>query len=301
MFGVTEFRALWLAEALSVSGDQLARVALTVLVYDRTKSAFLAAVTFAASVVPTFIGGLTLSGLADRLPRRRVMICTALASGVLVIVMELPGLPLAALVVLLVAVTMIGALFRAARAATLPEVLHGDQYPIGTAVTMTTVQFAQAAGFTVGGAVVAFLGARFCLIADAVTFGASAVLIRIWVRARLAPVAPQHLSSAVPPGRGQHSAARFAAGMVAGLRLVFGSPAMRIPMIFGWLCAFYDLPEGVAAPLAGEVGGGALTVGLILAARRPAQPLAAWRSADWSMRQDGTGGPVRWPSAPARV
>jgi hypothetical protein len=31
-------------------------------------------VAFAASVVPAFIGGLALSGLADRLPRRRVMI-----------------------------------------------------------------------------------------------------------------------------------------------------------------------------------------------------------------------------------
>ena len=53
-----EFRALWLAQVLSVAGDQLARVALTLLVYDRTHSALLAAVTFAASVVPAFIGGL---------------------------------------------------------------------------------------------------------------------------------------------------------------------------------------------------------------------------------------------------
>ena len=36
VFGVSEFRNLWLAQLLSVSGDQLARVALTVLVYNRT-------------------------------------------------------------------------------------------------------------------------------------------------------------------------------------------------------------------------------------------------------------------------
>jgi len=41
-FAVTEFRALWVAQLLSVVGDQLARVALTLLVYDRTRSAFLA-------------------------------------------------------------------------------------------------------------------------------------------------------------------------------------------------------------------------------------------------------------------
>jgi len=269
VFAVTEFRALWLAQVLSVSGDQLARVALTVLVYDRTRSALLAAVTFAASVVPTFIGGLALSGLADRLPRRRVMVGADLASGVLVAVMVVAGMPLAALVVLLVAVTMAGALFQAARAATVPEILRGDQYPIGTAVTVTAVQFAQVAGFAAGGAMVAFLGARGCLIADAATFGASAVIIRSWVHARPAPAPPsasQRRATVPRAGRRRPTTPGLTAGVVAGLRLVFGSPAMRIPMLFGWLCAFYDLPEGVATPLARDVGGGAAAVGLILAA-----------------------------------
>ena len=56
VFAVGEFRALWAAQLLSVIGDQLARVALTVLVYDRTRSALLAAITFVASIVPTFVG-----------------------------------------------------------------------------------------------------------------------------------------------------------------------------------------------------------------------------------------------------
>ena len=67
-------RAVDAPRSLSVAGDQLARVALTLLVFDQTRSALLAAVAFAASVVPAFVGGLTLSGLADRWPRRRVMI-----------------------------------------------------------------------------------------------------------------------------------------------------------------------------------------------------------------------------------
>lgn len=57
VFAVAEFRALWIAQLLSVVGDQLARVALTVLVYDRTRSALLASVTFVVSIVPTFFGG----------------------------------------------------------------------------------------------------------------------------------------------------------------------------------------------------------------------------------------------------
>src|SRR6516165_10584418 len=111
VFAVGEFRALWLAQVLSVAGDQLARVALTLLVFDRTHSALLAAVTFAASVVPTFIGGIALAGLADRLARRKVMIACDVIRVALVAMMALPGVPITVLVVLLFLVTMIGAPF----------------------------------------------------------------------------------------------------------------------------------------------------------------------------------------------
>ena len=98
VFAVGEFRALWLAQVLSVAGDQLARVALTLLVFDRTGSPLLAAITFEASIVPAFVGAITLSGLADRWPRRGVMIACDLGRALFVLVMALPGVPLAGLV-----------------------------------------------------------------------------------------------------------------------------------------------------------------------------------------------------------
>jgi MFS family permease len=265
VFGLAEYRALWSAQVLSVTGDQLARVTLTVLVYDRTRSALLAAVTFAASVVPTFIGGVVLSGLADRLPRRQVMIGADLASGVLVAVMALPDMPLTLLIVLLFVVTMIGALFLAARAAIYPDILEGDRYVLGTAVTMTTVMFAQVIGFASGGIAVGFLGPRPSLVADAATFGASALITRAWVSARPVP-RPEDPRPSQNPGRGRGADPRLAADVMAGLRLTLRNPAMRTPMLLGWLCAFYELFEGVATPLARSVGGGATAVGLILAA-----------------------------------
>ncbi len=147
VFAIPEFRALWAAQLTSVAGDQLARVALTVLVYDRTASALLAAITFMVSVVPVFIGGITLAGLADKFPRRRVMIvCDLLRCG-LVLGMALPGIPLGVLVFLLAVVTLISAPFTAARAAIYPDLLPGEKYVAGTAVTLTTNQFAQVLGF----------------------------------------------------------------------------------------------------------------------------------------------------------
>ena len=254
VFSIAEFRALWAAQVLSVVGDQLARVALTLLVFDTTKSAFLAAVTFVASVVPVFFGGIILAGLADRFPRRRVMIGCDVARCALVIAMIAPGLPVAVLVILLFAVTMLGPPFTSARTGIYADVLRGDRYVLGTAVTLTTYQLAQVAGFALGGALVALVGVRTSLLADAATFACSALITRIWVRSR--PAAR---------GSGRVPVAHLA-GIAAGLRLVIHTPELRTPMLFGWLVAFYNAPEGVAAPLAQSLGGGTASVGIILAA-----------------------------------
>jgi MFS family permease len=256
VFGVAEFRALWLAQLLSVAGDQLARVALTVLVYDRTRSALLAAVTFVASVVPTFFGGVTLAWLADRYPRRAVMIACDLIRCALVLIMAIPRVPLTAMVILLFLVTLTGAPFTSARAAIYPDVLVGDRYVIGTAVTLTTYQFAQVLGYVVGGTLVGLFGTRTSLVADAATFVASAAIVRAWVRPRPVPAA----------AAGRDGRPSRLTSVVAGARLVFASPALRIPMLFGWLSAFYNAPEGVVTPLARTLGGSAIVVGVILAA-----------------------------------
>lgn len=265
VFAVAEFRALWMAQLLSVVGDQLARVALTVLVYDRTRSALLAAITFVVSIVPTFIGGMTLAWLADKYPRRAVMITSDIARGMLVVIMAIPGVPLAASVVLLFVVTLAGAPFLAARAAIYPDVLTGDRYVMGTAVSLTTFQFAQVIGFATGGTLVGFFGTRTSLLADAATFVASALIVRAWVR-------PRDASATVMSG--DHVPSRPAA-VLAGARLVFASPALRIPMLFGWLAAFYNAPEGVVTPLARALGGGAAVVGVILAAQALGQAVGA--------------------------
>lgn len=244
VFAVGEFRALWLAQLLSVAGDQLARVAMTILVYDRTHSAVLTAVTYAVTFVPWVIGGLALSGLADRLPRREVMITCDAARMVLVCLMALISLKVAplpalwAMVVLLFVVTLLDSPFKSARSAMMPDILTGERYVLGVAVTQTTLQVGMVCGFAVGGVVVATLGVRPALIADAATFAASALLAWLWVRRR--PPAASH-------GTGGGSALTE---MIAGVRLVFGDRALRTLMLLGWLVAFYVVPMGLAAPYA---------------------------------------------------
>ena len=129
VFAVGEFRALWAAQVISFAGDQFARVALALLVYNRTGSPALAALTWAAGAGAQFAGGLLLGWVADRWPRRAVMIACDLACAGLVAVMIVPGVPLPVLVGLLFAVALAVEPFLAARMATNRAALAGPVPP----------------------------------------------------------------------------------------------------------------------------------------------------------------------------
>jgi predicted MFS family arabinose efflux permease len=250
---VREFRALWLSEVLSVTGDRLALVAVALLVYDRTRSPLLAAVTYAAGYLPWVVGGLFLAGLADRRPRRSVMVTCDAARAVLVAAMVVPHAPLWVLVALLFATTMFAPPFESARAAITPDILDGERYTLGTAVIQTTFLAGQVAGAAAGGAAVALIGVRPSLVVDCVTFVLSGLLIGLGTRSRPA---------ASPPDTVRPSAwARIG----EGFGLVFGDRALRTLLLFGWLVVFYTIPEGVAAPYAASLGGGPAAAGLVLA------------------------------------
>jgi MFS family permease len=252
VFAVREFRALWFSEILSVAGDRLALVALTLLVYDRTRSPLLAALTYAAGYLPWVIGGLFLADLADRRPRRTVMVTCDAVRAVLVAAMAVPGVPLLALVALLFATTMFTPPFESARAAITPDILQGERYVLGAAVTQTTFLAAQVAGAAGGGVAVAFVGTRPALVIDAATFVLSGLLIAFGIRAR--PAARSETAQSSPWARTRD-----------GFRLVFGDPALRTLLLLGWLVAFYTVPEGVAAPYATRLGGGPIATGVVLA------------------------------------
>ncbi len=152
MLAVREFRALWAAELLSVCGDQLARVGLAVLVYSRTSSASWTALTYALTFLPALVGGVLLGGLADRFPRRDLMVVVDVLRAVVTALMAIPSLPLPALLALVCLLTLGGAPFTAAEQALLPAILHGDRYIAGLSLRTITNQTAQIAGFLGGGA-----------------------------------------------------------------------------------------------------------------------------------------------------
>lgn len=264
VFGHAEFRALFVAGVLSVAGDQLARIALSVLVFERTESAGLTALTYALTYIPDLLFGPLLAGFADRYPRRQVMIVTDLARAVLVALMAIEALPLWLVIMLLLGLQAFGSPFNAARAATLPVVLPGDHYVLGKAANDMVVQFSQVLGFGAGGVVVVAVGTSGGLLLDSATFLLSAALIAFGVQRRPAPAHTTEQKTG------------YFKDLAAGLSLVSRTPSLRALVALAAIAGFYVTVEGLAVPYADEIGGGTEAAGLLLAASPAGAVLGMW-------------------------
>jgi predicted MFS family arabinose efflux permease len=256
VFAVREFRALFGTFVLSSIGDELARVALTVLVYQRTQSPLLSAVTFAISYLPWLLGGPVLAALADRLPRHRVLIATDAARAVLVAAMAVPGMPLSVLLVLLFLVSLGAPPFESARSALQADVLEGDRYALASSLSSVTLQLSQVLGFLLAGALVALSGPRGALLLDAATF----VLSALWLSAGL-------VRRAAPSAAAGEDRSSLLQDAVDGLRLIARTPRLRAIVGLLWAGTMFTFaPEGLALPFARQLGQGTTGVGILLAA-----------------------------------
>jgi predicted MFS family arabinose efflux permease len=82
----------------------------------------------------------------------------------LVIMVAVASAALWVLVALLFVVTLLDSPFKSARSALVPDILSGERYVLGTAVTQITFQIGMVSGFALGGLVVAGLGVRAALL-----------------------------------------------------------------------------------------------------------------------------------------
>jgi MFS family permease len=274
-FAVREFRAMWAAEALSQAGDQIARVALSVLVYEQTSSAGLTGLTYGLTYLPTLIGGTVLARLGDRYPRRTVMIVCDVLRALVAALMALPGMPLFWLCALLVVLTVAGGPFRAAQLALLPTVLTPkERYLAGLAIRNITIQSAQVAGFAGGGLVIAIVGTSWGLGINALTFAVSAAFVWLGVRSRPAAAA----NGGGPRGRWS----RWFGDGAHAMRAIPGVGAL---FALKMLAGIHVMPEGLAAPYADELGAGTAAVGLILASDPIGSVVGAWMYTRWAPRR----------------
>lgn len=242
-------RLLWGAQLTSELGDWAARIALAVLVYSRTRSALATGLVTTASVLPYATLGTVLAAVADRHPRRSVMVGADVVRAVLYGLIALPGVPTVVLLGAALVAGMATPPFEAARSAARVELVADDRM-LGSvsALYAMTGQFGVALGFLCGGGLTVLLGANVTLGLNAASFLLSAALISRLTGARDHSPAPatarQHLS--------------------AGARALWGDRLLRRCLVLGVVSAVAGtVPESLGAVYAHGSAGHA---GVLLAA-----------------------------------
>lgn len=243
-----EFRALWLAETQSLVGDQLTVVALAILVYNQTGSALWSATVYALTFLPALAGGLGLAQLADRFPRRTVVVVTSAIQAVFIGLMTIPHSPIAVLCVLIVFAKLVAAPGNAAQNSLAREVFTDDEvYLRSQDLRGITSNTAILLGLAGGGLLVTQIGTSWALAIDAASFLVSALVVQ---------------GSVVP----RAAAGRAGDTWFSAIRWVFGQRRLRVLIWLSWLVGFTVIPEGVVAPLSRELGMSDQAVGWLLAA-----------------------------------
>lgn len=255
VMAIAEFRSMWLAHALSMIGTNLLNITSSVLVYQLTDSAFAAGITLAVMFLPPILAGPLFSGLADILPRRKVMVACDVIRAVVIVIVGIPGMPVWAVWALLFVSILPSIPFSAARAALLSQIVQGERYVASTAIIQLTAQIGMLLGLIAGGVIVTFVSPNVTLMSTGVLFVLSALILRFGVKARPAPVREE----------GGEKGPGLLAMTRDGAKLVFSDPKLRVLALLAWLAGLYSIPYGLANPMATEAGAGPAAAGFIMA------------------------------------
>ncbi|MFB6725906.1 MFS transporter [Kribbella sp. NPDC056345] len=241
-------RTVFVAHAVSMLGTIAAQVALSILIFERTGSPLLSALVLACSFLPYAVGGVLLSSIADRFPARRVLVVCDVLSAICIGLMLIPGLPVGALLGLLLATGVIAPIFAGARSASLAQLLPAELFPVGRSLLRAISQLTVLTGFALGAAAVAAVGAPWLLAVDVVTFLVSAVLIGVGT-----PYSPA--------GERVRSTVRDS---WSGLRYLFAHPRLRPLILLTWVApAFSAVPDGLAVAYTAQTGAAPAAAGAL--------------------------------------
>jgi predicted MFS family arabinose efflux permease len=183
-FGVLadrEFRLLFIGQSLSAFRDTAATIAVAFAVFAIGGSASALGIALAARYVP--LAGFLLVGgvVADRLPRRRIMLASdtvrALTQGILALLLLSDSAHLWQIVVLQALYGSAEAFFTPSVAGLVPELVDRPRLQEANSLLRTTFSLSLVVGPALGGLLVIRTGPEGAIVADAATFAVSAMLL----------------------------------------------------------------------------------------------------------------------------
>lgn len=214
------FRALWIANLVSLTGTWMHEVGTAWLMTSLTMSPFTVSLIQTATTLPIFFVALPAGALADIVDRKRLLLFTqmwmllvALCLGIT----TLAGYVSPPVLLFFVFILSLGAAINGpAWQAIIPELVSREEMP--SAVTLGSVGFniARAIGPALGGFVVSLVGPGFTFLLNAISFCGVVIVLTHWHRV------PQE--STLPTER-------LIGAMRTGLRYVRNAPRVQAVLV----------------------------------------------------------------------
>ncbi|MFI2234932.1 MFS transporter [Streptomyces chrestomyceticus] len=175
-----DFRRMWCAGAVTVFGSFLTLVAVPFQLKELTGSTLAVGAVGAVEIVPLIVFGLYGGALADAMDRRKLILWTEAALGLLSVLLLvnslLPDPLIWPLYVIVAATSALTGLQRPALDSIVPRIVPHDQLPAASALNALRWQVGAIAGPALAGVLLAYAGLRWAYAIDAVTYAISVAL-----------------------------------------------------------------------------------------------------------------------------
>ncbi len=252
LFRHAGYRRLWIANAISLIGDAVTRIALPVYVYRITGSAAALGGTVVLQTLAASLIGLTSGVFVDRLSRKRILTIVPLMQAAIIALLPLTNALWQVLVITFI--TSGFAIFTGTtRFAALPDVVGPDLMPYAAASGQISTQVMNVIGPTIGGVLVALVSTISAFLLDAATFLIAAALVATITIPQVTP------SGEWLPLR---------ADVLTGLRYIWSRPVVRF-LVFGDLAGdigYTTMLVLTVALVESVLGYGSAIFGLLIAA-----------------------------------
>ncbi|MGW0463821.1 MFS transporter [Streptomyces sp. NPDC003027] len=257
-----DYRRLWFGNTISWVGQGMTALAISLQVYDITRSPFSVGLVGLFSLVPLIVFGLYGGAIADTVDRRKLGLFSATGSAVLSAALAtaaFAGFHRVWFLYMIVALQSVcAALNSPARTSMIPRLLPPEQLRAANALNSMTTTFGTLVGPSLGGLIVGVAGYQTAYLVDAVAFFAA--LYAMW---RLPAMLPDRTGAmGAPPAEGWGRAS-----VLDGLRFLATRPNLRMTF-FSDFCAMILAHPRALFPVVAVVwyDGDARTTGLLAAA-----------------------------------
>jgi MFS family permease len=234
---VRNYRLYFFGQVVSVSGNWMQQIAIAWLVLRLTGSAFQLGVTTALQTLPYLAFGAWGGLLADRIPKRRLLLTTQALQVVppvaLWLLTQSGSVQLWTVYVIVLLRGVVNTVDNPARQSFVAEMVSRDQLVNAVSLNASIIQAGRLFGPAVAALVIATLGLGPCFLLNALTFVFMIGMLLAMNASELHPV------PVAPRGKGQ---------LRAGLALAARTPDLRLPLLLMAVVGLFSFNFTVVLP-----------------------------------------------------